>query len=87
MPVGVFGQMTLNKRRKAYLRGNTTSPQAHDSLFQLPVQRQPGGCQSRAIQIEFFNSPLSFVDRDPSVMASLLIHTDLKSIRTLLKTK
>src|SRR5712691_4327295 len=51
MPVGISGEMTLNKRRKAYLRVNTTSPQAHYSLFQLPVQRQAGGCQSRAIQI------------------------------------
>jgi hypothetical protein len=53
----------------------------------MPVQRQPPGCQSRAMQIGRINSPLSLVDRDASVMASLLIHTDLKSIRTLLKTK
>jgi hypothetical protein len=87
MPVGIFGKMTLSKRRKAYLRVNTTSAQTHYSLFQLPVQRQPGGCQPRTIEIERINSLLRLVDRDPSVMASLLIHTNLESVRTLFKTK
>jgi hypothetical protein len=51
------------------------------------VQRQPGGCQSRAIQIECFDSLLSLVDRDTGCIASLFIHTDLEPVRMLLETK
>ena len=87
MSIGIFGEMTLNKRRKAYLRVNATSPQTPYSLFQLPMQCQPGDCQSRAIQIERIDSLLRLVDRDPRVMASLHIHTNLETVKTLLKTK